>query len=256
MSSLKLYWSSSKRNFGDWLSPAICGLLSKRPVQYARPSECDLIAIGSILEKVKRGWFSRRVHVWGSGFIESHRPRTTRHIYHAVRGFHTARLLRGASIVAHGDPGLLCDLLLPNHAEIPKTCPLGLVPHYTDRDGPELQAIIAKYPHAKVLDVFSDPRKFLEELADCRLILSSSLHGLIASDALSIPNAWMKISDNVVGDGFKFRDYYSVFGIEPSPLSIENCLDCETVEAIPSRYNRPNIEEIKRRLLESFPFQA
>jgi pyruvyltransferase len=50
---------------------------------------------------------------------------------------------------------------------------------------------------------------FINELASCDYILSSSLHGLILSDAYGIPNKWISISNNLSGREFKFKDYYS-----------------------------------------------
>ena len=53
---------------------------------------------------------------------------------------------------------------------------------------------------------------FINKLCECEFILSSSLHGIILSDADHIPNMWIKLSDKVLGDGFKFRDYFRSVG--------------------------------------------
>ena len=45
------------------------------------------------------------------------------------------------------------------------------------------------------------------------------MHGLIAADALGIPNARIRVADRITGGDYKFRDYYSVFGVDPPTLS-------------------------------------
>ena len=252
---VKLYWSSSKRNFGDWLSPAICRILSGRPVEHALPNKCDLVAIGSILGRVKQGWVSRKIHVWGTGFIEPQPAIASKHEYHAVRGHKTGELLKDVNIQAFGDPGLLCDLLVPDHKAIGKKYALGIIPHYKDQNHPTVQSFAAQHRSVTVLNVFSEPIQLLREIAACEFILSTSLHGLIAADAFAIPNAWLKLSDNIRGNDFKYLDYYSVFGFEnPTPITLGPHLTRAAFEKLSQNYERPNLPKIKQRLIESFPF--
>lgn len=256
MRPLKLYWSSSikngRKNFGDWLSPALCQHISKREIVYAAPNECDLVAIGSILHRIKNHFWNRRVGIWGSGFISEQEPISARHRFHAVRGKKTAGLIKGASIEAFGDPGILVDLLLPEHAKVPKKHKVGIIPHYKDQANPAVLALASNMGDVKMLDIFSETSEFLHQVASCELILSSSLHGLVTADAFGIPNAWIKISGNVRGDDFKFRDYYSVFDIQPDPL-LPSDISKETIIKINDTYDRNNIDTIKNNLLAAFP---
>lgn len=253
--TLKLHWASGKPNFGDWLSPALVALLSGRTEEHASPGRCDLIAVGSILHRLGHRWFNRRVQVWGTGFIEERRTVVARHHYHAVRGWHTARLLRGVELKCVGDPGLLADRLLPDHKTIPKTHRLGLVPHYKDHADPRIAALASQVPGTTVLDVMVDPVEFLRRAAACEFILSSSLHGLIVADSMGIPNAWMSLSDSVRGAGFKFADYYSVFGIDdPKPVDLRGGLSEGVLAEWTRTCQRPGLEEIKSKLVASFPF--
>ena len=71
--------------------------------------------------------------------------------------------------------------------------------------------------------VNSNPLKIAELIASCEFIISSSLHGLIAADALNVPNVWMKISNGIIGGNWKFNDYF--FSIKRNitePLIINN----------------------------------
>lgn len=255
---IKLYWSSKlkngRKNFGDWLSVSLVRQLSGRDVIHAKPNNCDLVAIGSILQKVRSRPWSRKIHIWGTGFINQTAPVNAKHFYHAVRGRKTAALIKGANISTFGDPGLLAECLLPDYKKIPKTCGIGVVPHYKDRNNPEVAKFAEKIPNTRILEVLSEPGEFLKAAAGCEFILSSSLHGLVIADAFEIPNAWIELSDAVRGNRFKFHDYYSAFGIiNIDPLSLDN-LKLRDIEAIAESYGLPGLEEIKAGLLKSFPF--
>jgi hypothetical protein len=254
MEPLKLHWASSKKNFGDWLSPALCAHLSGREIVHAPPERCELLAIGSILGRVGHGWFSHKTTVWGSGFIEDQSPTSSKHRYCAVRGHRTAALLKGTSVDAFGDPGLLCGRLFPELSAIPKRYPIGVIPHYKDRGHPAVDAFLAAHPGAVTIDVFNEPTDVLRRVAECEFILSSSLHGLVVSDAFRVPNVWVEISGPLRGERFKFADYYSVFGIrDPQPHNLPAGISRERISEETKRYARPNLETIQKGLLGSFP---
>ncbi|WP_321531213.1 polysaccharide pyruvyl transferase family protein [uncultured Desulfuromonas sp.] len=256
---LKVYWSSGlkhgKKNFGDWLSPVLCEAISGRKVEYAKPNQCDLVAVGSILHRLKNHFWSHRVHVWGSGLIQEQAAFSSPHNFDAVRGKHTAALIKNQPINALGDPGLLSDMLLveKNH---PKRYRVGIVPHYVDQKHPAVIEFL-KQSGVSFIDIFSETMDFLEQVARCEFILSSSLHGLIIADALNIPNAWIKLSERVRGNDFKFADYYSVFGLEtmqPCPFDEQTSVD--DLANLRDQYQRPGIDSIKKQLYEAFPFHV
>lgn len=255
MEPLRLHWASSKKNFGDWLSPALCRLLSGREVEHAAPERCELLAIGSVLGRLGHGWFSHRTTVWGSGFIERQSPVSRRHRYCAVRGHLTAAQIKGGAIETFGDPGLLCGMLLPDRAGIVKKHPIGVIPHYKDREHPAVAAFLDQHPGSVALDVFTEPVELLRRVLECEFVLSSSLHGLVVADAFEVPNAWIEISGPLRGDRFKFADYYSVFGIrDPLPLDLQKGISKTAIEGVRQGYARPGLEQIKQGLKASFPF--
>lgn len=56
--AIKLYWcrgegraDSSKRNFGDYLSPLIVEMISREKVEYSPIKSADMISLGTILGK-------------------------------------------------------------------------------------------------------------------------------------------------------------------------------------------------------------
>jgi len=238
------------------MSPLICERLAGRPVVYAAKRRCDMVALGSLLDRFKERLFHRRIDVWGTGFIESGSPRKSRFHYHAIRGKHSAGRLQGPAIETFGDPGLLADVLWPELKKTPKRYRVGLVPHYEDRTNPKVQALANGLASCTIIDVFDDVTEVLRQIASCECVLSSSLHGLIVADAFGVPNAWIKLSAKVRGDDFKFRDYYSIYGLDDRvvPLRVDQVTQ-EKLNQLMEDYNRPELEAIKRRLIEAFPFR-
>lgn len=250
---IKLHWSHSKPNFGDALSPLICEAISGRKIVHARASHADLIAIGSLLHRLKEHRFCHKVHVWGTGYIEQPNVHPSRHFYHAVRGKLSASILKNQEIATLGDPGLLSDILLPASKRPSKKFRIGLVAHYKDKSDRLIKALSDSNADITVIDIFLPPLEFLKKLCECEVVLSSAMHGLIAADALGIPNGWIKLSEGLRGNDFKFHDYYSVFNISPSAgiLSLDNVY--QLASDIAETYQRDNIDVIKENLWKAFP---
>ena len=113
---------------------------------------------------------------------------------------------------------MLLPLIYTPRAE--KRFEVGVVPHYVDRD-----AVRVNDPSVTIIDVRSDWRSVIEQIAECETIPSSSLHGLIVAEAYRIPALWTTITDKVAGEGFKFRDYYlSTEREPPEPLAWNDAL--------------------------------
>lgn len=250
---IKLHWSRSKPNFGDALSPLICEAISGRKVIYAKPAKADMIAIGSLLHRLKEAWFTHRVHVWGTGYIEQPPVHKSRHHYHAIRGQLSASAISNQQIDTLGDPGLLAGLLLPEEKRLNKKYRIGLIAHYKDKSNPRIKALVDSHSDICEIDIFSPPLTFLHQLSQCEIILSSAMHGLIAADALNIPNGWIKLSDNLRGNDFKFQDYYSIFRICPYATILEQENIYQQAQTIAENYYRDDIERIKSRLVSAFP---
>ena len=68
---------------------------------------------------------------------------------------------------------------------------------------------ISKKDGIKIIDIEDDIYSVIESILECEMIFSSSLHGLIISDVLNVPNSWIRFRDEFPGENFKFNDYYS-----------------------------------------------
>lgn len=123
----------------------------------------------------------------------------------------------------YGDLGLIMPLIYKPKSTT-KKIKIGIIPHYIDQNLKTTNSVINKF-NLHFIDITSNVEKFIDTINQCDYVLSSSLHGLIVSDAYNIPNRWVKLSSNVVGDGFKFKDYFmsvNRFDTEPIGLSFIN----------------------------------
>lgn len=250
---IKLHYSRSKPNLGDQLSPVICKMVSGCEIVHSKVGQCDLLAIGSVLDRVKEHIFAKRIHIWGSGFIRPVARHKTRHFVAAVRGKKSAEILTNVEVKALGDPGLLTDMLIPGHGSIAKLHKVGIVPHYIERENPAMLAFLKQNPQVKFIDIFSGIDDFLKQLASCEFIFSSSLHGLIIADSLGIANCRFRLSNEIVGGDFKYEDYYSIFANPiPKPVTLD-MFNNELIRRLTDEYRRDNIVDIKKSLVRAFP---
>lgn len=197
--------------------------------------------------------------IWGTGVLGSSfeikgRPKKVC----AVRGPLSRQYLldRGISCPeVYGDPALfLPRLYFPTTV---KKYRIGIIAHYLDHNDIKLKKFLHKYQD-KVLFIdvvnYGTWKQFIDKILSCELILSSSLHGLIVSDAYGIPNHWCQIHFKMDDDGFKFRDYFFSVNKQPySPFVINSNTTIEEVEELYSNWKPIDIDLDK--LIESCPFQ-
>jgi pyruvyltransferase len=170
----------------------------------------------------------------------------------AVRGKLTLNTLKGSvdkESIKLGDGGLLvrdlCDDMCPD-----KKYKLGVIPHYIDVGYAKTNLdVLLSAEDVLFIDILADPMVVLQNIMSCEKIVSSSLHGLVAADSLSIPNRHVTFngSKKIAGGGFKYRDYYSVFdvgGSDISPMDITAKTSLETIIGWTKDYHRGNIDQI------------
>jgi pyruvyltransferase len=219
-----LRWSDdkfNKKNFGDALNPELFSKISGGEVVSAgnvlnlinRPVFCF---IGSILDNIKQ----KNAIICGAGFQrkESFLKRAPKAIL-AVRG----PLSRNIILKQGYDcPEVYCDpaLLLPFYYPKDKTNRLynvGIIAHYADKALLDKSNIVSGNLTYSIIDIEDDIDSVIDKICEVDCVLSSSLHGLIVAHAYGIPATWLKLSDNVIGGDFKFRDYYYSVGADDVP---------------------------------------
>lgn len=224
------------KNFGDALGTPIVEFLSHKKVLPSKNISRFLFhllkfrnyaVVGSILQ-----WVKNQSIVWGAGFISDQNierisvPSTV----FAVRGPKSREVYLKNNIPCpevYGDPALLLPLMY--YPEVSKKFKFGIIPHYFDYNHPWINEVRQR-KDVLIIDlmVYTDYQLIVNQILSCESILSTSLHGLIVSDAYRIPNLHITLSDKVVGAGFKFEDYYRSVGktmqgiINPVHLKLED----------------------------------
>ncbi len=291
---IKVYYTKL-RNMGDQLNELILKRCFGYEAVRTSFLEGELCAIGSCLgmytlhgtipmhiRQRVNGIRRPHVQIWGTGFINYSEPegcffkRDMR--FCAVRGEltrHRVERMTGKRLdIPTGDPGILTSDVLERQPE--KRCDIGIIPHLCDLRDPMVEELIEEYGRrisggggyckaetkeraenvpVRFINVKDEPLKVIHEIAECRYILSSSLHGLIVADSLGIPNMHIVFGDRLLGDGYKFDDYYSAYGIEHYFCDVRKDRLPELSE-IEDRYQiQPGMAAKKKKLLrEVFPF--
>lgn len=261
------------QNAGDLLNKNLVEKLSGKTVVCSKMYDADMIAIGGALVGLQYAGDPKRrlmqkllslvygkkpLYVWGSGFFREDNGnglyRTNLKVC-ALRGELSREKLSGLTGQSYdvplADAGLLANLFVEGTPE--KEYEVGIIPHFSQKDEPRFRALKDSLPNACILDIQQEPEVVIGQIARCRYILSSSLHGLIFADGLGIPNLHILGDLTLKGGNFKFEDYYSSFGVQDDPWSLETGFP--TVEDIRSRYRIPaeKVRQKQAQLLECFP---
>jgi pyruvyltransferase len=190
-----------RQNFGDHLSSALVTKLASTRDLFLDEvvSPRRLLAVGSIMHFAKTGDV-----IWGSGVNGS--VNVDKHQFEqidvrSVRGPLTKSFLEKRGIVVpevFGDPALLTKTLLGKRfAEVEKTCDVSFVPNFADLP------VMADWNN--VISPLLPWAQVIKRIVASRLIISSSLHGLVIADSFGIPCVYLRVTD--VENIFKYEDY-------------------------------------------------
>jgi pyruvyltransferase len=207
----KFYYYNKELNFGDLITPYINNKYCNNSlITYVDDNYngTKIISTGSIIRLCNNNTI-----VYGSG-IRDKDQQINNGLIMSVRGPYTFNNLNKQHNLLHcqyGDPGLLMPLFY--NPIIKKKYNLGIIPHYIDYNN-----VIDIYKNDKNVNVInllnSNIEIVINEILSCKYIISSSLHGLIVSDAYNIPNLWIKYDNKIKGDDTKFYDYFESVNIK------------------------------------------
>lgn len=230
ITNIPAFWHNSP-NFGDALTPWLIKKITGHNAIWTNDHKAPKYMVtGSILNDP----IAETCVVWGAGI--AHRDTYIRKPLEvrAVRGPRTREAMLRSGVECpevYGDPGLL----LPRfYQQIPASIyRLGIIPHVVD-----YQEVRQKYwaqvqtGEVVVIDLLRPIEDVIDSILSCDVLVSSSLHGIIASHAYGRPCGWVKFSGKILGDNTKFYDYYESVGRfnEPGPLNLEE--------------NNPSVQEI------------
>ncbi len=213
-----LSWSSSNDkcpffNLGDALSPVIVTTISGIDCKHCgfESDKYRLAAIGSIGQRLKLG----KSWIWGTGFdpIVTHPDQSQTPYFKsddtllfpmATRGPTSRQTLLNCSVEVpdiYGDPAWFIPFIFPRRVE-PKY-ELGIILHLSElaRNSPpcvpldkftRYQIEDSDQSTVKLITTYTDPtleglRSKLDEIHECRRVVSTSFHGLLLAEAYKIP---------------------------------------------------------------------
>ena len=259
-----LYWWRDNKNFGDSLSPYIVEKVSgvrAVPVSIKRPGK--LCAVGSIINS--RTLRSRSVF-WGSGCMNAEVRFYQGHAllpflpsmpsFRAVRGPLTRETLLRAGYRCpriYGDPALL----LPRFHQpkvMQKRYDIGVICHFMHKN-------LIHFPEeVKLIDIerdVHDVEAFVDEVCECRRIVSSSLHGIIIAHAYGIPARQFTIPDAPLMGcvNKKFEDYYLSVGMPVQQPLLFHPGDRPTIQELSQGDETVDLKIDLDLLLEVFPHE-
>lgn len=243
-------------NFGDDLNVYLIEELTHKKVlkydEFLHLNKANLLCIGSIIEYL----CDNHSTIWGSGalFGNKHLSYNPKKVI-AVRGPLTRHYLQLQSIECpniYGDPALLLPLVYSPVSK--KKYKIGFIPHYKDLYYPVLRQFVSDHTDCIIIDFqnYDSWKEVIELIVSCKMIASSSLHGLIISDAYKVPNIRVKFSDLIVGGDFKFNDYMQ--GVNRKiykPLDCSHTINGDDIEQLIQKYKPINYDI--SGLLRTFP---
>ena len=215
--TIKLYywnWIKSNgeivENFGDRLSYELVSRIVGHDIQTIineTSNERKLIAIGSILNSANNDDV-----VWGSGFLTyTGKNNDLKNLdIRSVRGPRTRKILKEVfnkdAPEIYGDPALLFPYFFPEfkRSKQPKYDYV-VVPHMSQGDS------LSNHNDERVVKPTEDWRVVVTKITNAKLVISTSLHGIIIAESFGIParllnaNGYFQKKPYLI---FKYEDYY------------------------------------------------
>lgn len=246
--------NNTLNNVGDYLSLVVVEHMCKKmgiafDMQIKKTKH--LYAIGSILPGYQDAV------VWGSGFGYDKPHKWYSPIYNwlhrrwhrldvrCVRGPETRRILNDIGVdcpEVYGDPAVLMPLFYKGKGER-NVKEYVIVPHYSKLE-------LDRYKgNPNVLGTFTKGyESFIDSLLEAKLVISSSLHGIILAEAYGVPAVMLK--DTPTEDITKYKDWYYSTGRKDFSIAA-NVEEALKIGAVP--LDSTVIENMQRDLLKTFP---
>ena len=244
-------------NWGDDLNHYMLQELSSKPVVIthetllARHLVHNFVVIGSVIEML----VNRRSVIWGAGLMhEQGRDSLPAADFRAVRGPLTRaafqRHYNEECPEIYGDPALLLPLLYSPAKT--KRHKVGLIAHYADsKICDKLQ--LPPQVHRITIRDYGNWHDFIDEILECEMVLSSSLHGLIVAEAYGVPSQWIEFDSDNHRDHFKYHDFYASIGKHQKPIMITESMSTDKLQALCSDWEKGTFNPDP--LLKSCPFK-
>lgn len=248
------YWRRSfdgLYNVGDVLNKYLIEKISNCKVEYSRLGINSFIAIGSMINLKT---LAHQCIFWGTGTMALRLPYIPGNKFLGVREPLTRHSLIQSGYTCpdiYGDPALILPSIY-NPAIKPKY-KLGVVCHWRHK---EKFCCDTSVKFIDILRKESEIEDFVDDIKDCEMILSSSLHGIIIANAYGIPARWF-ILEGIPLEGDPTKKFIDYFSSVQMPLQIPLLIKGgEMIGESYAKYIEKTVDlKINLKLLrDSFPF--
>lgn len=295
-----IWYGIRHRNWGDDLNYYFLRELIGRPIVMYHNFKIakwfhlkNYLCIGTLLDAVN--YSNAQTIVWGSGVSGQERTFVHPEKILSVRGPKTKEFCDRYGVLCpevYGDPALLLPLVyIPremfkvqgskfkdnssflsqreaihetrNQKQETMRYRLGIIPHVVDLHHPVIEEIREKYADEILIIDLAHYKKWtdvIDQICSCECILSSSLHGLIVSDAYQVSSCWIELTGKISGGYFKYLDYAASVNRDFSnPIRIEKYADVADMANHADSYfscaDSEKIKELQQSLIKAAPFK-
>ena len=215
-------------NFGDGVNELFWEYITQNKI-YNNNSKLHYITTGSIMCHI-----NNKSIIFGTGFISNNGDlggsnclSTSNIKYHTpheiivVRGPLSRQRMLDFDINCpenYGDPLILLPCLNNSYVNIQDNI-IGIIPHFVDKNNENYKLLKTNLEKKGYIvnfidiEVGTNHKKIIDEINNCKYIISSSLHGVIMGIVYKKKTIYVKFSDKVIGNGFKFEDFFKSINI-------------------------------------------
>ena len=218
----------NSKNFGDGVNKLFWRYITNREIVSDR-NEQHYITTGSIMCLVNNnsiifgtGFISKDADIGGENFrSKSNKKYAIPRDIITVRGPLSRAKMLNFNIKCpenYGDPLILMPCIYNKCLTI-KNNIVGIIPHYIDKKNKNSEILKKNLENSGYTVIFIDIEignnyeKLINNINSCKYIISSSLHGVIMGIIYKKQTIFVEFSDNVVGNTFKFQDFFQSINI-------------------------------------------
>lgn len=210
-------------NFGDVLGIEILSKIKRERFAYGPLKTADIFVTGTVGQLIEMHGGAKPGAILAGIGTDPRKDTTVNwpdtYDIRLVRGPLTRAKFRLPDTVPLGDPGLLAREV---YGQFEKKFDIGFVRHYKDRT-PEPDDVLTAESKS-VIEAAQPPSRVCRAIAECRSIVTSSLHGAVVADSYGIP--WRR-HRAPVGLDLKWEDYRAAvdeYGVTKLKSDIEEAL--------------------------------
>jgi hypothetical protein len=215
--TFNLHWLGKETvsgNFGDILTPYILDFFNISYKYVGSWEDTDIVGCGSVARRARQDDI-----VLGAGILNRHENVNKFAKWWFVRGPLTAAKVKATGAYCsntYGDPATMLPYIYEGSKV--KKHEIGFVPQYQG-----YKKALQLHQNLNIINLITDDiEKTIDEITECKYIISSSLHGIIVAHAYGIPAAWVPTTVDIKGDGSKYADYFKGVNIKSFHMSSIN----------------------------------